>query len=119
VLSASEASPDDATPHPGDDFASAVLDVVDGIPEGCALSYGDVAAILGSRAARQVGRVMALSGGDSPWWRVVRASGEPPPGLADAALPRYREEGTPLVWARDGLSFRVDMRAARRWPGDI
>ncbi|WP_167050442.1 MGMT family protein [Salinibacterium sp. ZJ77] len=102
-------------PQPGtpDAFVEAVLDIVAAIPEGCALSYGEIAAMLGSRAARQVGRIMAHHGGDVPWWRVVRASGEVAPGHDDAALEHYRREGTPLRWASDGSGFRVDMRRAR------
>lgn len=100
---------------PADDFAEAVLDVVASIPEGRVMSYGDVAAALGSRAARQVGRIMAHHGGEVPWWRVVRASGEPPPGHETAALAHYRREGTPLRQSLDG-SWRVDIRAARHTP---
>ncbi|TXK19260.1 MGMT family protein [Homoserinibacter sp. GY 40078] len=98
---------------PSDDFTSAVLEVVASIPEGHAMSYGDVAATLGSRAARGVGQVMAYAGGDVPWWRVVRASGHPAPGHEQRALEHYEAEGTPLIWSRDGSSFRVDLRAAR------
>ncbi len=59
----------------GADFVTRVLDVVDAIPPGRVMTYGDVAAALGSRAARAVGQVMAHYGRDVPWWRVVRASG--------------------------------------------
>ncbi len=101
--------------HPGasDAFVEAVLDVVAAIPEGCARSYGEVAAILGSRAARQVGRIMAHHGHDVPWWRVVRASGQVAPGLEPAALEHYRREGTPLRWTPDRSGYRVDLRRAR------
>jgi len=99
-----------------DDFVSAVLDVVASIPPGRAMSYGDVAATLGSRAARAVGRIMAQHGDSVPWWRVVRASGEVAPGLERRALERFRAEGTPLRWSADGAAFRVDLRAARYEP---
>lgn len=92
-------------------FDSRVRDFVAAIPPGCALSYGAVAAAIGSRSARGVGRVMAFSEG-LPWWRVVRASGHPAPGLAARALTHYREEGTPLRWSRDGAVYRVDLPAA-------
>lgn len=96
----------------GDDFASRVLAVVDSIPPGRVMTYGDVAAALGSRAARMVGQVMAYSGGDVPWWRVVRASGHPPANHEHIALEHYRAEGTPLLGG--GRSpYRVDLRAAR------
>ncbi|CAN5291046.1 hypothetical protein BH09ACT6_BH09ACT6_13760 [soil metagenome] len=81
------------------DFGAEVLKLVDSIPAGKVLSYGDVAALLGSRAARAVGTVMARSGGRHAWWRVVRAGGHPPRGLEEAALVHYEEEGTPLAFA--------------------
>ena len=79
------------------------------------MSYGDVAAAIGSRAARAVGTVMAHYGGDVPWWRVVRASGHPPIDHEARALEYYRAESTPLLWSREGV-FRVDLRTARYMP---
>ncbi|GAB2979114.1 MGMT family protein [Frigoribacterium salinisoli] len=98
-------------PPAGDDFASRVLAVVDGIPEARVMTYGSVAAALGSRSARGVGQVMAYAGSGSPWWRVVRASGHPPLGHEQRALERYRVEGTPLVRGRTS-AWRVDLRRA-------
>ncbi|RXZ45755.1 MGMT family protein, partial [Agromyces binzhouensis] len=60
-------------PRDGEGFVDAVLAVVSDIPPGTVMTYGDVAATLGSRGARAVGQVMARYGGDVPWWRVVRA----------------------------------------------
>jgi alkylated DNA nucleotide flippase Atl1 len=98
-----------------DDFASRVLDVVDSIPSGRVMSYGDVAEHLGAGPGpRQVGRVMALYGGAVPWWRVIHADGTPAPGHDSRALEHYLAEGTPLRSARPPV--RVDMRRAR-WPG--
>lgn len=97
------------------DFAEAVLDVVDQIPVGMVLSYGDVAELIGQGGPRQVGSVMSRYGSSVPWWRVIRASGEAPQGLGDEALARWREEGTPLV--RGALGHRVDMARAR-WGGE-
>ena len=48
--------------QPSPDFVEAVLEVVASIPEGKAMSYGDVAAAIGSRAPRGVGQVMAYYG---------------------------------------------------------
>jgi len=103
--------------QPSDDFVGAVLEVVAAIPPGRAMSYGDVAAAIGSRAARGVGQVMAYYGGDVPWWRVVRASGHPAIDHEARALEYYRAEGTPLLWSRDRSAFRVDLAAARFDPG--
>lgn len=92
-----------------------VLDVIDQIPEGQVLTYGDVAELVGGRGARFVGNVLSRYGSDVPWWRVVRAGGWPPRGLEDRAREHYRAEGTPMVRGTlEGL--RVDLGRAR-WDG--
>src|SRR5437763_1750320 len=58
-------------------YARSVLDVVDRIPRGRVMTYGDVAEYLGTGSGRTVGTVMSRHGSEVPWWRVVRASGEP------------------------------------------
>ncbi|NYJ31810.1 alkylated DNA nucleotide flippase Atl1 [Galbitalea soli] len=116
---AGERAPDDEPVRrpPDDDFVSRVVAVVSDIPPGRVMSYGDVAAALGSRAARAVGQVMAYYGGELPWWRVVRASGHPPVDHGARALEHYRAEGTPLRGAvRDAESYRVDIARARHIP---
>jgi alkylated DNA nucleotide flippase Atl1 len=100
---------------PSDDFISRVLDVVTSIPAGRAMAYGDVAAAVGTRAARAVGTVMSHYGADVPWWRVVRASGHPAIDHETRALQYFRAEGTPLKWSRDGV-YRVDLAVARHRP---
>ncbi|WP_213815961.1 MGMT family protein [Glaciihabitans sp. dw_435] len=99
-------------PSLGDDFVSRVLDVVGTIPPGRVMTYGDVAAAFGSRAARAVGQTMAYYGADVPWWRVVRSSGHPAVNHEPRALEYYRAESTPLKWSASGV-FRVDLAAAR------
>jgi alkylated DNA nucleotide flippase Atl1 len=99
-----------------DDFSSDVLDVVDAIPPGRVMAYGDIAEYLGRGGPRQVGRVMAICGGTVAWWRVVHADGSPAPGHERAALARYRAEGTPLRASPDGGAVRVSMRRARWVP---
>jgi alkylated DNA nucleotide flippase Atl1 len=93
-------------------FAEAVLDLVERIPPARVMSYGDVAAALGSGGARAVGTVMARFGGGVAWHRVLRADGSPPAGHEAEALRRYRVERTPLA---DG-GARVDMAKARWEP---
>jgi alkylated DNA nucleotide flippase Atl1 len=103
--------------NPGNPFVEAVLDIVDSIPAGRVMTYGDVAATLGSRAARLVGQVMAQFGADAPWWRVIRASGQPPVDHEDRALERYRAEQTPLVFPSGPAGpYRVDLGRARWRP---
>lgn len=100
-------------PVDGEDFVSRVLAVVGSIPPGSVMTYGDVAAAIGSRAARGVGQVMAYYGSDVPWWRVIRASGLPAAGHETRALEHYRTEGTPLI---AGPAVKVDLRLARHRP---
>jgi alkylated DNA nucleotide flippase Atl1 len=97
----------------GDDFVSRVLAVVESIPPGRVMTYGDVAAAIGSRAARGVGQVMARYGSDVPWWRVIRASGHSAIGHEARALEHYLAEGTPLL---PGAPAKVNLRLARHRP---
>ncbi len=94
-------------------FAESVLDLVEQIPRGRVMSYGDVAAVLGSGGARAVGTVMARVGSGVPWHRVIRSDGSPPAGHEVEALRRHRREGTPLV----ASGTRIDLPAARWAPG--
>ena len=97
------------------DFAEAVLDIVDQIPAGKVLTYGDVAELLGAGGPRQVGSVLSRYGSSVTWWRVTRASGEAAEGLQDEALAHWRAEGTAMVRG-PVAGRRVDMRVAR-WEG--
>ncbi|MEO6941944.1 MAG: MGMT family protein [Terrimesophilobacter sp.] len=99
----------------GGDFASRVLSVVESIPPGRVMAYGDIAAAIGSRAPRAVGQVMAYYGSTVPWWRVIRASGRPPVCHEMQALPHYESEGTPLVPNASG-GYRINLRIARFRP---
>jgi alkylated DNA nucleotide flippase Atl1 len=93
-------------------YVERVLELVERIPPGRVMSYGDIAEYVGQGGPRQAGAVMANYGGGLPWWRVVRADGSPAQGHERRALAQLRAEGTPL---RPG-GVRVDMRAAR-WDG--
>jgi len=104
------------------EYVQAVLAVVRLVPAGAAVSYGDVAELLGSGGPRQVGSVMSHHGGGAPWWRVLKASGQAPQGHEAEALLLYLEEGTPLVgdyrsYLRTGEGrWRVDLTTARWAP---
>jgi len=103
----------ESAPEGYDAFLEAVHSVALSIPPGRVMAYGEVAAAIGSRAARAVGRIMAHSGGDLPWWRVVYADGHLLPGYEAQALAKYRDEGTPLTPS----GTAIDMRLARWSPG--
>ncbi len=89
--------------------ARAVLDVVETIPAGSVMSYGDVAACAGLGSARFVGHVLARWGDEVPWQRVVMADGSCAKHLAPEQLALLRAECTPLVVD----ATRVDMALAR------
>lgn len=93
-------------------YAVAVLDVVDRIPPGRVMTYGDVAEHVGAGTGRTVGAVMSRHGHEVPWQRVIRSTGEPNPAAPEEALRRLRAEGTPLLPG----GGRVDLAAAR-WDG--
>ncbi|MCD0448076.1 MGMT family protein [Actinocorallia sp. API 0066] len=95
------------------DYADLVLSVVERIPPGRVMTYGDIAEYLGVGGPRQVGRVMATEGGAAPWWRVIRADGRMLPGHEARARAAYAREGTPLRG-----DDRVDLRRAR-WHGPL
>lgn len=91
------------------DLADAVLDLVDRVPEGKVVTYGDIGRVVGA-GPRQVGAVMSQYGGMVTWWRVLRADGRPPQCHEGEALEHYREEGTPL---KGTFLDRVDLARAR------
>lgn len=92
-------------------FAQRVLDLVDSIPPGKVLAYGDIAEYLGEGGPRQVGTVMSTWGGAVPWHRVVHADGTPAPSRDGEVLRRLRADVTPM------RGDRVDMKRAR-WDVD-
>jgi methylated-DNA-protein-cysteine methyltransferase related protein len=91
-------------------YAMGVLALVDRIPRGRVMSYGDVAEFLGTGSARTVGAVMSRHGHEVPWQRVVLSTGEPAPSAPAEALRLLRAEGVPM------RGDRVDMTTAR-WDG--
>ena len=65
-----------STPTNSNPFFSAVYTVVNQIPYGQVVTYGQIAQSLGSpRAARQVGWAMRHFPDDLPWHRVIKADG--------------------------------------------
>ncbi|MEH3155471.1 MAG: MGMT family protein [Gordonia paraffinivorans] len=93
-----------------EEFAALVLDVVDRIPPGRVMTYGDIAEYLQRGGPRGVGGVMAREGAAVTWWRVVRANGTLPAHLVVDAQEHWHIEKTPL---RRGI---VDVAHARWWP---
>ena len=92
------------------EYARRVLDVVDRIPRGKVMAYGDIATYLGDGGPRQVGAVMREWGHEVPWHRVLMADGRPAPHKEREQLELLRADG---VLAHDG---RVDMTRVRWRP---
>jgi alkylated DNA nucleotide flippase Atl1 len=93
-------------------YVRRVLAVVQSIPSGKVMTYGDIAEYLEDGGPRQVGAVMSRHGDGEPWWRVVNASGMLPPQLRGEAALHYADERTPYDKSRE----RVNLRTAR-WDG--
>jgi methylated-DNA-protein-cysteine methyltransferase-like protein len=75
-------------------FEQAVVAVLGSLRPGEVVTYGEVAAEAGyPGAARAVGRILATSTDDLPWWRVVTASGRLVPGHEAEHARRLRAEG--------------------------
>ena len=54
-----------------------ILDVLHALREGEVTTYGDVADTAGyPKLSRLVGRILATTDAEVPWWRVVNASGQ-------------------------------------------
>jgi alkylated DNA nucleotide flippase Atl1 len=105
-----------------DDYVEAVLDLVEQIPAGRAMTYGTIAEVVADRleeldgrrrgGPRQVGQVLSRAGSGVPWWRVVNAAGSPPARHLTRALGLLAGEGAPLT--ADGS--RVALRQAIWFP---
>lgn len=91
-------------------YARLVLDVVDRIPPGRVLTYGDVAELMGRGTGRTVGTVLSRHGQEVAWQRVVQASGRPAQPHLQQALRLLAAEGCPLE------GDRVVLERAR-WDG--
>jgi len=82
-------------------FEDRVLAIVRATAPGDVLTYGEIAAEAGSPgAARAVGNVMARSGADVPWWRVVTSNGRLVPGHETRQSRRLRAEGVTVANGR-------------------
>ena len=78
-------------------FAARVGAVLVALRHGEVTTYGEVASEAGfPGAGRAVGRLLATSGADFPWWRVVTTEGRLVPGHEREHARRLRAEGVAL-----------------------
>ncbi|MBI4933249.1 MAG: MGMT family protein [Actinobacteria bacterium] len=90
-----------------------ILDVIRSLREGEVVTYGDIAADAGyPKLSRLVGRLLALTDDDLPWWRVVNSAGRLVPGHEPEQSQLLRAEG---VTVSDGRVRRAPVgRFSRR-----
>jgi methylated-DNA-protein-cysteine methyltransferase-like protein len=82
-------------------FERAVVAVLASLCPGEVVTYGEVAAEAGyPGAGRAVGNILATSGDDLPWWRVVTTTGRLVPGHEPEHAQRLRAEGVAVVDGR-------------------
>lgn len=105
-------------------FRAAVLDVVRSVPRGLVVTYGQVAAMVGSpHAARQVGAVLfgiSETEDDVPWHRVINAGGGISTykvGHGELQVALLRAEGIEVSAGERGAE-RVDLRRYQ-WRPDV
>lgn len=92
---------------PSSDRERRIVDVLMALDAGEVTTYGDVAEVAGHpKMSRLVGRILAETDIDVPWWRVVNASGRLVPG--------NEREQTTLLLAED-----VIVRNGRVWSAPI
>ena len=88
-------------------FQERVADVLERLAPGDVVTYGEVATEAGyPGAARAVGRLLATSHGEYPWWRVVAAGGRLVPGAEQEQARRLRAEGVRVKGSRVGTMAR-------------
>lgn len=80
-----------------------VLRAVELLPRGRVVSYGDLAALVGT-GPRHVGAILREFGDGVAWWRVTNSYGDPPVHKRDQAF---------QFWAQEGLPIKANGRGCR------
>ncbi|MDO8362421.1 MAG: MGMT family protein [Actinomycetota bacterium] len=71
-----------------------IIDVIRSLREGEVVSYGDIADDAGyPRMSRLVGRILATTDEELPWWRVVNSAGRLVPGNEREQTALLKAEG--------------------------
>ncbi|MBI4882859.1 MAG: MGMT family protein [Actinobacteria bacterium] len=75
-----------------------VVDVIRALREGEVVTYGDIAADAGyPRLSRLVGRILAVTDEELPWWRVVNSVGRLVPGHEREQTALLKAEGVTVT----------------------
>jgi methylated-DNA-protein-cysteine methyltransferase-like protein len=98
---------------PSSDRDRRILDVVMALQPGEVVTYGDIAEVAGyPKRSRLVGRILATTDVEVPWWRVVNVAGRLVPGHERAQAQLLRAED---VVVRNG---HVTSAPYGRWASD-
>ena len=90
-----------------------ILDVIRTLQEGEVVTYGDIADVAGyPRQSRLVGRLLATSDAELPWWRVVNSVGRLVPGNEREQTALLKAEG---VTVREGRVRQAPIGRFSRW----
>jgi methylated-DNA-protein-cysteine methyltransferase-like protein len=86
------------SPDAGRERERRILDVLMALRDGEVTTYGDVADVAGyPKQSRLVGRILATTDLEVPWWRVVNASGRIVSGHPDEQRALLRAEAVTVV----------------------
>ena len=80
-----------------------VLRAVELLPRGRVVSYGDLAALVGT-GPRHVGNILREFGSGVAWWRVTNSYGDPP---------IHKRESAFEFWAQEDLPVKANGRGCR------
>ena len=91
------------------ELSDSILLAADAIPPGRVSTYGDIAKVVGC-GPRLVARVLATSGGQACWWRVVRSNGTIAEQLVAEGSRRLAADGVPTRQGRVDLAgYRAEL----------
>lgn len=86
--------------HDANERERRIVDVIRSLREGEVVTYGDIAEDAGyPKLSRLVGRILAVTDEELPWWRVVNAAGRLVPGNEREQTALLKAEGATV---RDG-----------------
>jgi len=75
-----------------------IVDVIWSLREGEVVTYGDIADVAGyPKMSRLVGRILATTDDDLPWWRVVNVAGRLVPGNEPEQMALLKGEGVTVA----------------------
>jgi methylated-DNA-protein-cysteine methyltransferase-like protein len=98
--------------HDANERERRIVDVIRSLREGEVVTYGDIAEDAGyPKLSRLVGRILAVTDEELPWWRVVNAAGRLVPGNEREQTALLKAEGATV---RDGHVRNASIGRFRR-----